>query len=148
RDGTNSSDPGLPEREVLSKIIFVSCLQPYTTAVSASSAAGPVIRHALRKSELASCSAILTVSVRRRCAERPLLGGQHCVDALLLHQDHDELCWLRRARVAPDRVHVVWAFVESLSWCQRDLLAALDPFDDRPFQHIDEGVCIVPMDVL
>jgi hypothetical protein len=31
---------------------------------------------------------------------------------------------------------------------QSNLLAALDPFDYRPFQHIDEGVRIVPMDVL
>src|SRR5262249_18058864 len=62
--------------------------------------------------------------------------------------DHDELCWLRSARVAPDDVHVVGAFVESLSWRQGDLLAAPDPFDDRPFEHIDEGVRIVPMDVL
>src|SRR5215471_20658106 len=77
-----------------------------------------------------------------------LLGGQHRVDALLLHQDHDELCWLRRARVAPDRVYIVRALVECLSWRQGDLLPAPDPFDDRPFQHIDKGVCIVPMDVL
>ncbi len=31
---------------------------------------------------------------------------------------------------------------------QGDRLAAPDPFDDRPFQHVDEGVGVVPMDVL
>src|SRR6516164_1103373 len=88
----------------------------------------------------------MTKSLARETPE--LLCGQHRVDALLLHQDHDELCWIRRARVAPDRVHVVGAFVETLSWRQGYLLAAPDPFDDRPFQHIDEGVRIVTMDVL
>src|SRR5580704_11267853 len=77
-----------------------------------------------------------------------LLGGQHRVDALLLHHDHDELCWLCRARVAPDRVHIVGAFVESLSWRQSDLLAAADLLYDRSFQHVKESVCIVPMDML
>lgn len=47
-----------------------------------------------------------------------------------------------------DRVHVVKAFVESLSWCQGDLLAAPDALDDRPFQHVDKGVCIAPMNML
>src|SRR6516164_9747015 len=84
----------------------------------------------------------------RSSANSDLLGGQHGVDTLLLHQDHDELCWLRRARVAPDNVHVVWAFVESLSRRQGDLLAATDLLDNRPFQHVEEGVRIVPMDVL
>jgi hypothetical protein len=45
-------------------------------------------------------------------------------------------------------VHIVRAFVECLSWGQSDLLAAPDLLDDRPFQHVDESVRIVPMDVL
>src|SRR6516164_8095329 len=59
-----------------------------------------------------------------------LLSRQHRIDALLLHQDHDELCRLRRARVASDRVDVVRPFVESLSRREGDLLAAPDPLDD------------------
>jgi hypothetical protein len=77
-----------------------------------------------------------------------LFGGQHRVDALLLHHDDQEPCWLRRARVAPSGVHIVRAFVESLSWRQGNLLAAPDLLDDRSFQHVDEGVRIVPMNVL
>jgi len=36
----------------------------------------------------------------------------------------------------------------TVSWRQGDLFAAPYPFDDRPFQHVDEGICIVPMVVL
>ena len=69
-----------------------------------------------------------------------LLNGQHGIDALLLHHDHDEPCWLRRARVSPDRVHIIRALVESLSRGQGDLLAAADLLDDGSFQHVDQGV--------
>src|SRR5262249_44059746 len=79
---------------------------------------------------------------------RLLFGRQYRVNALLLHQDHDELCRLRLARVAADGVDIARAFVEGLSWFQGDLLGALDPLDDRPFQHVDEGVRIVSMNVL
>jgi len=46
----------------------------------------------------------------------------------------------------PNRVHIVRAFVESLSWRQGDLLATPDLLNDRPFHHVDEGVRVVPMD--
>jgi hypothetical protein len=62
-----------------------------------------------------------------------LLGGQHRVDAFLFHHDHHKPCRLRRACVPPDRVHIVRAFVESLSWRQGDLLAAPYLLDVRPF---------------
>ena len=45
-------------------------------------------------------------------------------------------------------MHIVGAFVESLSWRQGDLLAASDLLDDRSFQHVEESVRIVPMDML
>src|SRR5882757_5301803 len=76
-----------------------------------------------------------------------LFGGQDRVHTFFLQQDHDELCWLRHARVAPDRVHIAGTLVEGLSWHQGDLLATPDPLDDRPFQHVDEGVRIMSMDV-
>jgi hypothetical protein len=76
------------------------------------------------------------------------LGGQYSVDAFLFQHDDEEFCWLRRARIASDRVHIVRALVESLSGRKSDLLAASNLFDDRPFQHVDEGIRIVPMDVL
>ena len=41
---------------------------------------------------------------------------------------------------------MVRAFVEKcLSWRQGDLFAAPDLLDDRPFQHVDEGVRVVPI---
>jgi hypothetical protein len=45
-------------------------------------------------------------------------------------------------------VHIARSFIKGLPRRQCDLLATPDPFDDRAFQHIDEGVCIVPMNVL
>src|SRR4029077_4146210 len=75
----------------------------------------------------------------------PLFGGQDRVHTLFLQQDHEEFCWLRHARIAPDRMHIVRAFVECLSRRQGDLLATPDPLDDRPFEHVDKGVRIVTM---
>src|SRR6516162_10411799 len=76
-----------------------------------------------------------------------LYGRQYRRHALLLEQDHDELRRLRRTHVAPDCVHIARAFIKSLPRRERDLLAAPDLLDDRPFQHVDEGMRIVTMDV-
>jgi peptidoglycan/xylan/chitin deacetylase (PgdA/CDA1 family) len=75
-----------------------------------------------------------------------LLGGQHHVDSLLLQKDHDELRWLRRTRIATDRVHIVGPFIESLPWHEGDLLAAPHLHDNRTLQDVDECVCVVTMD--
>jgi microsomal dipeptidase-like Zn-dependent dipeptidase len=86
-------------------------------------------------------------ALRRAEGKTKLLGRQHCIDTLLLQQDHHELRWLRHARIAPDRVYIAGALVECLSWRQGDFLAAPDPLDDRPFQHVEDGMRIVPMNV-
>ena len=52
---------------------------------------------------------------------------------------------LGAARVSAHDVDVVGPFIEGLARCQGDFLAALDLHDDRPFQHVDEGVRIVTM---
>src|SRR5262249_49764413 len=75
-----------------------------------------------------------------------LLSGQHHVDSLLLQKDHNELCRLRRTRIATDRVHIVGSFIESLAWSEGDLLAAPHLHDNRTLQDVDECVCIVTMD--
>src|SRR6185437_14484082 len=64
----------------------------------------------------------------------------------ILQKYHDEPRGFRCTRVAPHRMHVVRTFVESLPWAQRDLLAAPDFHDDRPFQNVYESICIVAMD--
>src|SRR6516162_10796294 len=79
----------------------------------------------------------------RRTSE--LLGGQHHVDSLLLQKDHDELRWLRRTRIATDRVHIVGSFIESLPWHESDFPTAPHLHDNRALQDVDECVCIVTM---
>src|SRR5205814_10637419 len=79
-----------------------------------------------------------------RSASR-LLGGQDRIYSLLFQQDYNEPCRLRRARIAPDRVHIAGAFVECLSRRQSDLPATPDSLDERPFQYIYDGMCIVSM---
>src|SRR5262245_7649515 len=80
----------------------------------------------------------------RRTSE--LLGGQHHVRSLLLQKDHDEFRWLRRTRIATDRVHIVGSFIESLPWHERDFLTTPQLHDNRALQDVDECVCIVTMD--
>ena len=65
-----------------------------------------------------------------------LLGGQHSVDAFLLQHDDEEFCRFRRARVAPDRVHIVRALVESLPRSESDLLE-IQRAKHKPTEKLD-----------
>ena len=74
-----------------------------------------------------------------------LLGGKQCRNTLLFHQEHDELRRFAVARVAPDDVNVIRAFIESFAGFERDGLAS-QLHHDRTLEHVDEGVRIVSMD--
>ena len=49
-----------------------------------------------------------------------LLGGKQCRNTLLFHQEHDELRRFAVARVTPDDVNVIRAFIESFAGFERD----------------------------
>ena len=50
------------------------------------------------------------------------------------------------ARVTPDDVNVIRAFIESFAGFERDGLGASQLHHDRTLEHVDEGVRIVSMD--
>ena len=75
-----------------------------------------------------------------------LLGGKQCRNTLLFHQEHDELRRFAVARVTPDDVNVIRAFIESFAGFERDGLGASQLHHDRTLEHVDEGVRIVSMD--
>src|SRR2546430_9426738 len=61
-------------------------------------------------------------------------------------QKHDELRRSAVARVAPDDVNVIRAFIESFAGFERDGLGASQLHHDRTLEHVDKGVRIVSMD--
>src|SRR5438874_3580570 len=75
-----------------------------------------------------------------------LLGRKHCRNTLVFHQEHDELRRFAVARVAPDDVNVIRAFIESFAGFERDGLGASQLHHDRTLEHVDKGVRIVSMD--
>ena len=75
-----------------------------------------------------------------------LLGGKQCRNTLLFHQEHDELRRFAVARVTPDDVNVIRAFIESFAGFERDGLGASQLHHDRALEHVDKGVRIVSMD--
>src|SRR2546430_13749483 len=54
-------------------------------------------------------------------------------------QKHDELRRSAVARVAPDDVNVIWAFIESFAGFERDCLGASQLHHDRTLEHVDKG---------
>src|SRR5882762_542831 len=75
-----------------------------------------------------------------------LLGRKHCRNTLFFHQEHDELRRFAVARIAPDDVNVIRAFIESFAGFERDGLGTSQLHHDRTLEHVDEGVRIVSMD--
>src|SRR5262245_57686927 len=64
----------------------------------------------------------------------------------VLHEEHQEFCWLGTACVPTYHMDIVGALVERLSRSQRHLLSALHLHHHGTFQHIDESMRIVPVD--
>src|SRR5262245_24265128 len=75
-----------------------------------------------------------------------LFGWNQCWSTLFFHQEHDELCRFAVARVAPDDVNVIRAFIESFAGFECDGLGTSQLHHDRTLEHVDERVRIVPMD--
>src|SRR5215472_1985885 len=65
---------------------------------------------------------------------------------LTLQQHHDEPGRLRVAGVAPHGVNIGGPFVERLPGLERDGRFAFQLHDDLAFEHVDEGIGVVPMD--
>jgi pimeloyl-ACP methyl ester carboxylesterase len=65
--------------------------------------------------------------------------------AFVLHEEHDEFRRFGVARVSPDDVNILWAFIEGLTRCQSHFLPAPDLHYDRAFQHINKPMCVVVM---
>src|SRR5690606_21634378 len=64
---------------------------------------------------------------------------------LLLQQKDKKSGGFAAARVVSDRMEVIRAFIEDLTRCQRDWLAAAYAHDNRAFQHVHNAVCVVPV---
>src|SRR5215469_18203363 len=66
--------------------------------------------------------------------------------ALVLDQDHQEFRRLGTACVPVNDMNIVRTFIESLSWCQRYLLSALQLHHNGALQYVDKRMCIVSVD--
>ena len=68
--------------------------------------------------------------------------------ARLLHEEHHELRWVRRARVPSNNVDIIRPFVEALTRRECHFMSTSYLHDDAAFQHIQKGVCIMAMDLV
>src|SRR4029077_4110412 len=75
-----------------------------------------------------------------------LLGRNECRNTLFFHKDDDELRRFTVARVAPDDVNVIRAFIKCFAGFERNGLSASQLHHDRTLEHVDKGVRIVSMD--
>src|SRR5262245_63599505 len=77
---------------------------------------------------------------------RPSLDWHQHRSALVLDQDHQEFRRLGTAGVPVNDMHIVWAFIESLSRCQCDLLSTLHLHHNGALQYVHKRMGIVSVD--
>jgi hypothetical protein len=65
--------------------------------------------------------------------------------ALVLYKEHKEFRGFGLARIPPNDMYIIGAFVEGLTRCQSHLLSASNLHHDRAFQDVNETVRIVAM---
>src|SRR5262249_23942808 len=78
-------------------------------------------------------------------AQRASVGGHLRRSAYVLHEQHDEFRRFGLARVPPNDVDIIWAFVEGLTRYENCFRSASYLHHDRAFQHIHKRMCIVAM---